>query len=121
MLYEGITSQKDELVNFTQKVINNKKVKAWFDESNKVINEGTILLKKGSYRPDRVIVNEQKTIVVDYKFGELHNENYKYQVANYMRILKNMGYKNLEGYVWYVGEQSTIDPVSLEPMQGKLF
>ena len=59
-------------------------------------------------RPDRVIVNENETIVIDYKSGG-KNEKHKEQVSIYMYLLTQMGYKNVKGYVWYFMTGDIID------------
>ncbi len=115
------TKEKDEVAAFVNQIINRPNVKEWFDASNQVINEGNILLRTGSYRPDRVIINPSKTIVVDYKFGELRNEKHHEQVRLYMGLLSQMGYKNIEGYLWYLGEKEAIESVRSLPTQGRLF
>ena len=46
------------------------------------------------------MVND-KVIIIDYKFGE-ENKGYKDQVNEYVDLIKKMGYKNVEGYLWYV-------------------
>ena len=52
-------------------------------------------------RPDRVMMSEKETIVVDYKFGKPKAE-YIDQVKEYMDLLQKMGHNNVKGYVWYV-------------------
>lgn len=54
-------------------------------------------------RPDRVMINGKKAIVVDYKFGEKHN-SYRKQIALYCSLLSKMGYSEVKGYLWYVRE-----------------
>lgn len=115
------TKEKEEVAAFVNQLINRPDVREWFDATNQVINEGNILLRTGSYRPDRVIINQSKTIVVDYKFGELRNEKHHEQVRMYMGLLKQMGYGNIEGYLWYLGENESIEPVQSQPLQGRLF
>jgi hypothetical protein len=39
--------------------------------------------------------------VVDYKFGEEH-KYYAWQVRRYMKLLRQMGYPGVKGYLWYV-------------------
>ncbi len=114
-------SEKQALLDLAYKALELPQAKPWFDAQNTIINEGTILDKNGTYRPDRVVVKDNKATVIDYKFGELHNPKYKNQVANYMNLLTSMGYKSVEGYVWYVGDTFTIDAVFTKPTQGTLF
>ena len=52
-------------------------------------------------RPDRVMTDGQRTIVVDFKFGHPRDE-YLFQVREYMQLLADMGHHNVEGYLWYV-------------------
>ena len=77
----------------------------WFDSGNTVFNELSIINTDGSVeRPDRVVVREGETIVVDYKFGE-ERKYYAWQVRRYMKLLRQMGYPRVKGYLWYVKNQ----------------
>ena len=74
----------------------------WFDDGNTVFNELSIINTDGNVeRPDRVIVRDGETIVVDYKFGE-ERKYYAWQVRRYMKLLRQMGYPHVKGYLWYV-------------------
>ncbi len=115
------TSQKDEVYNFVNSKIKQERVADWFKDENKIINEGNILTITGSYRPDRVVIGDDSSTVIDYKFGEIHNPKYKEQVLRYMRLLKQMGYRNVNGYLWYIGDKDIIEEVKDQPEQGKLF
>ena len=59
-------------------------------------------------RPDRVITDGKETIVIDYKFGKPLNEHKK-QVNQYMQLLKQMGHKNVKGYLWYVPTKQIVN------------
>jgi predicted RecB family nuclease len=52
-------------------------------------------------RPDRVMTDGERTIVVDFKFGS-QREEYHQQVREYMQLLQQMGHPQVEGYLWYV-------------------
>jgi hypothetical protein len=68
------------------------------------MNERDIILPDGSiYRPDKVILTEDKTIVIDYKTGKRKPEH-KQQIKNYGEILEQMGYKNIELNLFYINE-----------------
>lgn len=77
----------------------------WFDPLVKVsFNEVSIIDTDGHmYRPDRVIVNDDKVMIVDYKFGHPERK-YERQVRQYMDIWRRMGHSDVEGYIWYVDE-----------------
>jgi hypothetical protein len=40
--------------------------------------------------------------VIDYKFGNKIDASYESQLREYASLLKDMGYKNVEAYLWYV-------------------
>lgn len=77
-------------------------IENWFFGAGKVLNEATILLPEGEhYRPDRVILNKNKAIVTDYKFGSEKRNSYTLQIKRYGEILKKMNYEP-ELYLVYV-------------------
>jgi hypothetical protein len=43
----------------------------------------------------------KQIIVVDFKFGHSRPE-YQKQVHDYMILLRDMGYRNIKGYLWFV-------------------
>ena len=66
------------------------------------MNEVTLIDVGGAqYRPDRVILDGDKVMIVDYKFGEAH-DRYRCQVNKYAELWKNMGYTQISGFLWYV-------------------
>ena len=105
LLYDEVP--EEELRELLSKALSNPKVRYWFSSHWQLHNECTILYKEPATghvkecRPDRVMTDDKKTIVVDYKFGKPKNE-YKNQVQAYISHLTAMGYKNVEGYLWYV-------------------
>ena len=118
-VYEGIIS-KDKMEYYASTI--REKIESvpseWFDRKAKVVNERAILMKKKdsngkinieNKRPDRIVMVNDKVIIIDYKFGE-ENKGYKDQVNEYVDLIKKMGYKNVEGYLWYV-EQDKIENV----------
>ena len=75
----------------------------WFTEDCCVITEKDILFPGGKkVRPDRVILKNGILQVIDYKFGQSEEPKYLKQVRFYYNTLYKMGYKKIEGYVWYV-------------------
>ena len=77
----------------------------WFAGGwERVRNEHEIIIPGGSStrRPDRVIIRGTRAVVVDYKFGGREPERYRRQVLEYLALLRQMGYTETEGYLWYV-------------------
>jgi len=84
-------------------------VSDWFSGRERAINERAILCGDSRVlRPDRVMIAEDKVTVVDFKFGEQQKPAYHKQVKGYMEQLKQMGYQDVDGYLWYVMLDQTI-------------
>ena len=60
-------------------------------------------------RPDRVVIDGQNVTVIDYKFGQLEQDNYAEKVSKYMQLVRDMGYTHVEGYLWYVEKDKFVE------------
>ena len=61
-------------------------------------------------RPDRIVqTSDGRTIVIDYKFGEKAEEKHVKQVYEYVKILRDAGYNNVFGKIWYMSEGNILD------------
>jgi ATP-dependent helicase/nuclease subunit A len=84
-------------------LLSKPEVRVWFETDWKVRTEADILLSQGhTARPDRVLTNGTHAIVIDYKFGETEKHEHITQVQQYKEWLKEMGYRTVEGFVWYI-------------------
>lgn len=118
LVQEGLVQDNEEqnrLKEFIKKRISNPKVRHWFDGSWNLFTECNILMRGKNnkviqYRPDRVMKKDGTTIVIDYKFGNF-DSRYIDQVQRYMNALKQMGYPNIQGYLWFV-YKDTIEEVT---------
>lgn len=79
-------------------------VREWFGAWDEVRTESDILSADivGTRRPDRVMIRGNRAVVVDYKFGDKQRATHHRQVAAYAQLLRQMGYAEIEGYVWYL-------------------
>ena len=97
----------DSIRNRIRKALSSPVVKEWFSNKWTLFNECTILVPEPSthsfsqYRPDRVMEQGDKTIVVDFKFGTPRREHAE-QVRQYMSLIRQMGRPDVKGYLWYV-------------------
>lgn len=104
---EHITRQRIE--NMIRKRLSSKQVSDWFSDRWRLYNECTILLPDGQERrPDRVMTDGDRTIVVDFKFGH-PREEYHQQVREYMNLLRQMGHLHVEGYLWFVYSNEIVE------------
>ena len=91
-----------ELVN---KALARPEAQDWFGGNWELFNECAIVyMEQGELRtrrPDRVMIRDGRVVVVDFKFGK-HSEAYDEQVRDYMALIRQMGYRDVQGYLWYV-------------------
>lgn len=97
----------ESLRKMLHKRLENKQVADWFSGRWELFNECTILDYDKStdtvkeHRPDRVMKDGDKVVIVDFKFGAYRPE-YTDQVRRYIALTKGMGYKDVKGYLWFV-------------------
>jgi len=103
------SDETKEIIEELTGLLNDKEVVKWFDGSFRVVNERNILTgPNGIKRPDRIMIGSGEVVVVDYKSGELESDKYKYQLRTYIRELKNCGYENVTGYIWYTRQNKRV-------------
>jgi ATP-dependent exoDNAse (exonuclease V) beta subunit len=101
----GLIDKKEsvKLINRLEELMSLPEVATWYNGSARVLNEVDILIGEGdAKRPDRVMITKDKVVVVDYKFGEQIKKPHYNQVRNYLNLIRQMGYKQVEGYLWYI-------------------
>jgi len=104
MLFDGMidVSQRIDLKIKIESLLKDSPYSNWFSNAWEVKNEISILSPSNStYRPDRVIIKNDEVVVIDYKFGS-ESESYKHQVQRYVKLIQQMGYSKVNGFIWYV-------------------
>lgn len=97
MLLEGILSQEE--------------IKPFFDGNYQLKNEAGILRPGGGeYRPDRLMIKEKQTIVLDYKTGKKDSKHIR-QLEQYAALLMEMGYTEVEKYLLYIEEAFILEKI----------
>jgi CRISPR/Cas system-associated exonuclease Cas4 (RecB family) len=95
--------EKDRFLELIKQSLDDPQVSKWFNDDWTVLNEAEIILPGGMIkRPDRVMIKTGQTVVIDYKFGKNTEAVYEQQVKEYARFMEDMGYMNVEAFVWYV-------------------
>lgn len=89
----------------------------WFSPAWKVLNERAILSAAHNElitkRPDRVIINDKKAIIIDYKTAQgvvkQHEDGTlvapaenKNQILGYKDLLLQMSFTDVQAYLWYI-------------------
>ena len=93
-----------EVLGHLSEMVLSVKERHWFDGTYALLNEAPILSPGGdTYRPDRIMFSRsgEKAVVGDYKFGARRDTEYRRQVMGYMALLRQMGYCQVEGWLWY--------------------
>ncbi len=132
---KGVVGQSQDVEQIRQRLqtaLSDEQMAQWFDGSWQLLREVGIVKPRKMYdsemeawrkassrpseepskelRPDRVMIDGDKAIVLDYKFGdERHDKTYFAQVKQYMNLLRQMGYADVKGYIWYDCEQKTVE------------
>ena len=83
-------------------------MQVFFDDKWEVKNEREILTPDGeTYIPDRLLISNEKTIILDYKTG-IPKKQYRNQIIQYSDILLQMGYSNIEKYLIYINTEKLV-------------
>lgn len=93
-----------------ENAINAPQVYHWFYDFKDVATEQNIVIDgEGARRPDRIVFTSDGHVdVVDYKFGDEDHKKYHKQVQKYVNTLRDMGFKNVRGYIWFPDKMEII-------------
>lgn len=95
---------QQELEKIKEKVfeiINDPILSSYFEKPAQVLLEAEFLQPNGkTFRADRIITLNNKTVVLDYKTGT-PAESHILQIKNYQKILLEMGYNNVSAILVY--------------------
>lgn len=104
---------REQLKKFIEEKLRDPRVNDWFSPRWKVFNECSMIYfdheeqRVKEQRPDRVVYDGKKMMVIDFKTGS-EMEKHKRQVRGYVHLLNDMGYKDVEGYLWYIRNNDVI-------------
>lgn len=107
---EGLIKEKDKntLKDIVDNLFKNQQFRKWFDTDWKVITEKEIFSEGTSLKPDRILVKDDKAVVIDFK-REKHDHRHEKQVMVYASLLHKMGYKDIKKYLFYVQEGKVLE------------
>ena len=104
--------QTTEVKKTIFEIISHPALAEFFNKSNRIVNETTIIQKQGALvKPDRIEINsENQVYLLDYKTGA-HNTAHSTQLNNYQIAIEDMGFKVVKKSIVYIGQ--TIEIVNL--------
>lgn len=109
----GLDEEKKEAIRQQlNKLLTQTAFTRFFNPDFECINECNIMMdyidndgvkQRGVKRPDRIVMANGETWVVDFKTGK-PSESYHTQLKNYCDALKDMGFPNVQGFLLYLHE-----------------
>lgn len=110
-LYDNAKCSNDEKKKLFLEIdalFSDKKVDYFFSNKWEIKTEKEILMPDGkTYIPDRLLINDNEVIIVDYKTGESDN-SHNLQILTYSNALSLMGYKNISNYLIYTSAKNKV-------------
>lgn len=101
-------SEKATLYKELKMVLDHPELASYFLEDKIVLNERDIMAQGKMYRPDRIIITDEKmATIIDYKTGE-HKATYATQLFLYANLLEDMGYGIDKKILVYFNEKLTL-------------
>ena len=94
--------ERMRLEHLLQGVMADPEAKRFFDSRFEVRNECEIMIDGQQMRPDRVVLADGETWVVDFKTGVPDDGKYKAQLNTYCQALARMGYSSVSGHIIYL-------------------
>lgn len=114
-LKDGIFS-KGEIETLNEeidRILSLKLVSSWFsDRGDKYLERELVNADGKLLRPDRIVIDDGKVSVIDYKTGEINEKSlqkYTNQVGQYTDALKSMGYDDVKGFIIAIDEVKVIE------------
>ena len=106
----SLKDQISELVfnqchDLIQKIESSTKFDFIYNNYDHIYNEREIIDQNGELlRLDRLIIKNNKAVVIDYKTSSEKTPNHKDQVLNYVRALEHSNFVEVSGYLLYVSD-----------------
>ena len=98
----------EKIRNLLRQTIHHPQLNAFFNGTGTVFCESEILMPMGkNVRPDRVVKTDDGWCVMDYKTGS-PQEEHKTQIADYAKILNEMGAERVQKYLVYMADEVTV-------------
>jgi ATP-dependent exoDNAse (exonuclease V) beta subunit len=101
-------NSKNLLSQIVKNVFSHPQADVLFREGATVKNEVELIAENGkTYRIDRLLLNGNNCILIDYKTGKQQDEHVE-QINLYENLLQEAGYNVLEKWLVYVGNEQEV-------------
>jgi len=101
-------NELEEVTQIFTGMMETEQVRHWFSTSWDVRTEVPVLLPDGKeHRIDRILIQGKRAVVIDFKTGDKRKDD-EAQVMNYMNILRQMNFLEVEGYLMYLKNREVV-------------
>ena len=102
------TDQEEEISSKIIEIVTHNDLKEYFNNEYIIYNERPILHKTfKNIKPDRVVINDTKAYIIDYKTGEEQGK-YIQQINDYALAIEEMGYEVVKKTLLYIQDDLKI-------------
>lgn len=108
---EGLIDKEDRylLSKKIRDIIRHPEIVSYFEPGIRCKLEAELITHTGEIlRPDRIVFDFNKTILIDYKTGKKNNTHYFKQLLKYESALLAMGYTNIKKLLVYIDEMDVV-------------
>lgn len=97
---------KDDLSEKVKEALEFEPYRQILKNAKETLEEQSFIVENGEeLRPDKVILKDQETILIDFKTG-IPNQRDERQVAKYKTTLESIGYPNVRSYLYYIRDEA---------------
>lgn len=108
---ESGTLDEEEAASLLQQVrelFEDEQISALLHREGQMLAERDLLLPGGELlRPDRVVIDKNKAVIIDFKTGEYYKKHDD-QMRAYRRALQQMGYQDVEAHLLYLDKKKIV-------------
>ena len=102
-------NEQQEIQEKLFSIVNHPQLQTYFNQNNEVYNEQEIITgDKKSIIPDRLIINNNKVTIIDYKTG-ISDKKHQQQLQKYATTLENLNYTVEKKIVVYINTEIIIE------------
>ena len=110
--YPLFKARRQQALEFIQNVLNHELLHPYFSAQYHIKSETGIAAGDGTIHiPDRVAIQGNTAVVLDYKTGAPHKSHAE-QVRRYMKLLQETGLECTQGFLVYLGEEIKVEAVA---------
>lgn len=112
MQSEGLITEEEKslLLEEATRLRKNEQLAALLDKPYETLNEQRIITKEGTVlRPDKVLIGDKETIILDFKFTSMEKSQHIDQVREYQQNLQDMGYPRVRSFLFYAFNNQLVE------------